>query len=502
MYRLMLYYLRFLVGAVFVLSLVHWLPYSPWQILLTAAYLVIVCYAFNRAGAAIVRTKPNPESPIITALILTLIAGPFVLPRDLVFLSILAAVAMMSKYLVVYRGRHIFNPAAFAVLISALFLGRGASWWIGNQMAVVFVCFGGIFIIRKIKRFHLVLAFLIAYLGLEGILALLGQGTIPGVLTMWKNLLLLSPILFFSMVMLVEPLTGPQDRRLRIYYGIFIAALAVGLQKFAPALPYGLELSLLIGNLATRIAAPDFRLALKFRDAQKIAANTYGFWFNPDRSFDFQPGQYLEWTLPHPHPDNRGIRRYFTIASAPSEKGILLATRMAEKSSSFKTALLHLKPGDEIVVSGREGDFVLPQDPEKKMVFIAGGIGITPFRSMIRYLADRGTQRPIILLYSNKTAPDIAFGKLFDEAASRVNLRTVYTLTDAATAPAGWQGRTGYIDEAFIKSAVPDWQDRLFYVSGPEPMVEAFQKMLLGIGISKTNLKTDDFPGYTETHQA
>lgn len=502
MYRLMLYYLRGLLAAVLVLSFFRVLPYSWLQILLTAAYLVTACYVFNRVAAAVARTKPNPESPIITALILTLITGPVPFLQNLWFLTILAALAMTSKYLIVFRRRHIFNPAALAVLAAALIIGHGASWWIGSKVMVLFVILGGLLVAQKIKRFPLILSFLLSYLGLEVLLFLFAGGKLSDSAFLLRNVIFFSPILFFSFVMLVEPLTGPQDRKLRVYYGIFIAVTAVALEKFVPQVFYGLELALLTGNMATRIVSPDFRLTMKFRERLEAAAHTESFWFEPDRSFDFTAGQYLEWTLSHSHPDSRGIRRYFTIASSPTEKGTMLTTRISEKSSSFKSALLNLRAGDEIVVSGREGDFVLPDDPQKKLVFIAGGIGITPFRSMIRDLLDRAGTQPIILLYSNKTAADIAFKDLFDEAAARINLKTVYTLTDAPSVPHEWKGRTGYIDEAFVKTEVPDWPERLFYVSGPEPMVEAFQKMLLAMGVAKANLKTDDFPGYTETHQA
>lgn len=225
-----------------------------------------------------------------------------------------------------------------------------------------------------------------------------------------------------------------------------------------------------------------------------------GFVFQPKEKIDFQAGQFLEWILPHPNPDDRGVKRHFTISSSPTEDNLMLTTKFSTRSSSFKKALQQLKIGDEIEVGHVEGDFTLPDDPSAPLVFIAGGIGVTPFRSMIKFLFDTGQKRDITLLYSNKTPADIVFKDLYDDASAKVGFKVVYVLTDPA--PPGWQGDSGFIDEAMIKQEVPDWQRRTFYVSGPEPMVEAFEKMLGEMGISEAHLKRDFFPGYTETHQA
>ena len=155
---------------------------------------------------------------------------------------------------------------------------------------------------------------------------------------------------------------------------------------------------------------------------------------------------------------------------------------------------------DEIVAMSVAGEFTLPQDDgSTPCVFIAGGIGVTPFRSMIQYMLDKKLSRPITLLYSNKTADDIAFKSVFDEAALAGWLKAVYTITESA--PYGWKGKIGYVTADMIREAVPQYKESLFYISGPKPMVGAFQKMLDEMGVPSDHIKTDFFPGYTETYQ-
>ena len=118
---------------------------------------------------------------------------------------------------------------------------------------------------------------------------------------------------------------------------------------------------------------------------------------------------------------------------------------------------------------------------------------------MIKYLLDSNLSAKITLLYSTRSAQDIVFEEIFDEAARKFDLKAVYTITE--NVPDSWPGRTGYIDEAVIRAEVPDYQNRLFYISGPEPMVEAFEKLVAGMGVKLSNIKRDYFPGYTDTHR-
>jgi ferredoxin-NADP reductase len=226
----------------------------------------------------------------------------------------------------------------------------------------------------------------------------------------------------------------------------------------------------------------------------KVADGTYDFIFTPDKPLTFKPGQYLEWTIPNRFSDNRGNRRFFTIASSPTEAEVRLGVKFYSPESSFKRALWNMKANDRVSASHVAGDFVLPRDNKKKLVFIAGGIGVTPFRSMVHYLIDTRDTRPVTLLYSNKTAAEIAYKDVFDRAAREIGMKTVYALTDEKLPIPGTYA--GFIDGALIKREVPDYTERMFYISGPHGMVEAFKKTLNDMGVSRFNIKTDYFPGF------
>jgi ferredoxin-NADP reductase len=256
------------------------------------------------------------------------------------------------------------------------------------------------------------------------------------------------------------------------------------------------EIALLVGNIFSYIVSPKEKLILKLEDVNKIAENTYDFIFSPDRKLNFKPGQYLEWTLQHEKMDNRGMRRYFTIASSPTEKDIIMGVKFYDKPSSYKQSLISLKAGEIIVASQLSGDFILPKDTNKKLLFIAGGIGITPFRSIIKYLIDTNEKRDIVLFYSNKSFNDIAYKEIFDLAAQKIGTKIIYCLSDQKSMPPDWAGETGFISKEMIEKYVPDFMERMFYISGPRSMILTFKKVLKDAGIRKNYIITDFFPGF------
>ena len=477
MYRLVLYFLIVLNLVTIFASSLGILPYKPLDILLSTLILVVSSWLVNKALAKYLSVYTNPESSLITALILALIVGPFNPIANIAFLVTLAAVAITSKYILAVKKRHIFNPAAVAVVISIVVLGQGASWWIGNVFMLAFVALGGILILTKIKRFTMVLTFLATNLFLS---AIFGVSPI--------NTLLYSPLVFFATVMLVEPLTSPVETQKQIIYAGFVAILLVLYQEFLKV-PYTLELALITGNVFSYLVSSPFRLNLTLIKKEIIARESYSFYFKPDKSFSFKAGQFMYWTLPHKAPDSKGVRRFFTISSSPTQREVIISVKISkEGSSSFKNALLNLKKGNQIVGMDASGEFVLPKDRLVPLAFIAGGIGITPFISMAKWMIDAGEERDIILLYSNRRKSDAAFKNVL-EAAEKFGLKTHYVITK----------RDGYIDEKMIKTKVPDCKDRIFYVSGPQPMVQIFEKMLAKMGVRA--IKTDFFPGYIERHQ-
>jgi len=269
---------------------------------------------------------------------------------------------------------------------------------------------------------------------------------------------------------------------------------------FAPQLHIGSfyttpELAILIGNLFAYIVSPKAAFMLRLKEKVQLAPDTYDFIFVPARKFAFAPGQYMEWTLGHNQPDSRGNRRYFTLASSPTEDTLRLGVKFHRHSSSFKSALLAMDQHTEIVARQVAGDFVLPADPRQKCVFIAGGIGITPFRSMITYLLDTRQQRPIVMFYANKTASDIVYKDIFDRAQRELGIKTIYTITDKRKLPPAWDARVGYISSQLIKDEVPDYLDCMFYISGPPAMVDSFKAALRQIHVKNSQIKTDFFAG-------
>ncbi len=491
MYRLVLYVLVALLAVAIFLCFFGLLPYSPVYLIFSTLFILSICWGSNYAFAKWVGVTTNVESVYITALILALIIAP-IAPNSwdgVTFLIFVSVGAMASKYIFTIGRKHIFNPAAFGVALGALVLGQSATWWIdGNVALLPFVLIGGLLIVRKLRRFDLVLTFSVIVL-LTAILTAQGSDFVATVVQVFQY----ASFLFFALVMLTEPLTMPPTRTSRILYGaivglLFTSIIRLGSFYFTP------ELALLVGNIFVYVVSPKGRFMLTLIEKNEIVAGTLEFVFTPDKPLTFRPGQYLEWTLGHTPSDDRGNRRYFTIASSPTESTVRLGVRISESKSTFKRALKDMQIGDVVSASSLAGDFVLPEDAKKKLVFIAGGIGITPFRSMVQYLMDTKDARPVTLLYSNKTASEIAYKSIFDAATQTIGMKTVYALTaEPNPVPGTYAGK---IDSTLIAREIPDYKDRTFYISGPHGMVTAFEKILHNMGVSRFRIKTDYFPGF------
>jgi glycine betaine catabolism B len=491
MYRLMLYFLMLLVAIAALLSLLGKIPFGVLAILSSAVFLLIACWAINNLLAKLFRVPVNTESMYITALILALIITPVLSQPGFVFLFWVSLIAMASKYILAWQRKHIFNPAAFAVVITAFVLHQAAGWWVASSWLLPFVVIGGALVIRKLKRFDMVLSFFLVSLAANLILGLRQGSTWPVLLQQYVFVL---PTFFFALVMFSEPLTAPPTKKWQVVYGALVGVL------FAPQWHVGNyystpEIALVLGNIFSYIVSPKAKWLLELTTIKQLAPSITDFIFKPDRPVRFEPGQYLEWTLPVPKPDSRGNRRYFTIASSPTEPELHLGSKFYEQPSTFKQVLQKLTPGSKVLAGQLTGDFVLPKDPQQKLVFIAGGIGITPFRSMLKYLLDTKQARPITLFYSNRSAAEIVYQDVLDQAANQLGTKIIYALTDPQT-PAGWSGHKGMVDAALITQEVPDYKERTFYVSGPHGMVTAFQQTLAQLGVPKRQIKTDFFPGY------
>lgn len=227
-----------------------------------------------------------------------------------------------------------------------------------------------------------------------------------------------------------------------------------------------------------------------FDYTEEVAEHIKTFWFKPDKPVDYTAGQFTEIYLPHDNPDNRGIRRWFTLSSSPTEPMVSITTKFStQQSSTFKQTLAALQPGTPLKLAQPMGDFVLPKDASRPLVFVAGGIGVTPMRSMVKYLLDKGEKRDIHLIYAVTKREELAFQLLFRDYG--VALTTV--IKDP---PAGYNGEAGALSAERILSIAKPADNALFYLSGPEPMVEAFAKGLQNAGTNKHHIVGDYFPGY------
>ena len=490
MYRLVLWYLVALLATAMVLGVLHVIAVDPIALGLSAVLVLAGGWIANQIFARIFGAIPNIESVYITGLIIVLIMDPAPLTDlsaagAIVFAS---AWAMASKFIFSLRRRHIFNPAALGIALPALLLDHPATWWVSGQLWLLpLVLLGGLLIVRKLRRFDLVLAFAAANLAVTVL-----TGSLSDAAASVQFALLDSPFFFFAFVMLTEPLTAPQTRFWRLVYGALVGVLAspnmaIAGYYFTP------EVALLAGNLLTLAVSPKGRIVLTLERIEQAAVGVYDYVFRPDRALSFAAGQYLEWTLPLQSSDSRGNRRYFTIASAPAEEKVRLGVKFVDNGSAFKRGLAQLQPGDNIVASQLAGSFTLPRDARRKLAFIAGGIGITPFRSMLGDLLDRGEPRPIAVLYGTNRIDEIAYADVLKRAREELGIPTYYAVRDPAGATPDMT--IGIIDEAMIRQRTPDYRERTFYVSGPQAMVATTRKTLREMGVPLRRIKTDFFPG-------
>lgn len=492
MYRVVLYGLVLLSCISILMGFVGILPYSGFAQLVNLGVILITCIGINELCSRVLRAPTNLESATITGLILFFLLWPIIQPVDVFFAILVSASSMAGKYILAIRKVHIFNPAAFGVFILGLLGNGNGIWWAGSLYLLPFVTCIGLCIVRKIRRAEMVLSFLVVSLLTLSIQALVNNQHIPQILALS---IASGPLIFFATIMLTEPLTSPPRRRQQLLFGGLVG-LMYGLNFQIGPLFSTPELALLIGNVVSFTISNKQRLILTLKEKNPLCVDIYDYVFIPSQPVSFIPGQYLEWLLPHERIDARGNRRYFTIASSPTEPYIHLGVKIPkDKKSSYKATLESMKEGDTLIASQLAGDFILPNDTTKKLVLIAGGIGITPFRSQIKYLVDRKEKRDIVLLYSASSSDGFVYKDLLDDAKS-IGVRAVYSITKQHNVPPKWNGSVGYITKDMIKEVVPDYKERYYFISGPQSLVDSYKQILEELSISKRYITTDYFPGF------
>lgn len=211
-------------------------------------------------------------------------------------------------------------------------------------------------------------------------------------------------------------------------------------------------------------------------------------------TLDFKPGQYFFVTLPDVgHQDDKGLRRHITVVTSPNEKGVLgFATRM--RDSAFKRSLDELSVGTEVEVEPPKGSFGLPADASRPLVFVAGGIGITVFRSMLLYIREEELPYRVTLIYSNRDRESTAFLEELRQLEQRIpDFRLILTMTQDP----GWDGETRKIDAPFFQGYLgEDLDEYTFLVAGPPGMVEGVEKALAEAGANEGNVLAERYSGY------
>lgn len=230
---------------------------------------------------------------------------------------------------------------------------------------------------------------------------------------------------------------------------------------------------------------------------EQIAQNTTAFYFEKPNDFLFKPGQYIDVTLiDPPQIDEEGNIRSFSIASAPADPHLMIATRI--RDTAFKRGLGAISLNAEIALDGPFGYFTLHHNPAKPAVFLAGGIGITPFSSMVRHAQGQKRYPPLYLFYVNRCPEDAAF--LADMAAlekQNPNFHFVPTMTALGQSQRGWSGETGFISPEMLSRYLgPKLRGPIYYVAGSPPMVAAMRDVLLAAGVNEDDVMAEDFVGY------
>jgi ferredoxin-NADP reductase len=498
MYRLVMISLGLLAVISLVLSVFDLVGPGPFEIIVTALVLAAVCVGTDLAAQSVLRLTHRFESSFITAAILLFVLRPTLEPLGLLGVVLAAVAASLSKYVLVWRGRHIFNPAAVGAsvltFVSLLAPDLGASsWWVGTPALAAPVLLLGIAVLWRTEKLRMVVGFwviatAVAFVRTSSQYQAAGLEMEPGALL--AQVAFSSPFLFLGAFMLSEPLTMP-PRRWQQFTVAAVVGVLVGWPISLGAVTLGQERALLLGNLLAFFFALRAAVSLTVERRRDLTPTVRELTFQANRSFAFRPGQYLELDVPHKRPDARGTRREFSIASAPED---LPTVRIAFKDgskSSYKRALAEVEPGSTLAVTGVWGDFLLPVKSTSPILLVAAGIGVTPFVSQLRHLVATDQDRDIVLVYVAADSSELAFRD--DIAAASIPV-IVFTRDEPTDLPPRWTwaGRSTRLDADGLVRAVPDIAARQAYISGPPALIADLAPAL---GKARS-LTTDAFAGY------
>jgi ferredoxin-NADP reductase len=237
-------------------------------------------------------------------------------------------------------------------------------------------------------------------------------------------------------------------------------------------------------------------IPMKLKQRKEIAEGTMAFLLEKPTGFDFKPGQAMEVKLNNPpETDAEGNTRAFSIASAPYESDIMFATRM--RDSAMKRSLREIALGTELEIDGPWGDLKLHTRASRPAVFIAGGIGITPFRSMVLDAAKNKSAQKIWLFFSNRRPEEAPFLEdLMQAEKENANFKMIATMTEMEKSSRPWHGKRGFVSEEMLAESIKDMSEPIFYLAGPGGMVNAMHKLLLSAGVNEDDIRAEEFAGY------
>jgi ferredoxin-NADP reductase len=235
---------------------------------------------------------------------------------------------------------------------------------------------------------------------------------------------------------------------------------------------------------------------VKLKSRQEIASGTMAFQFEKPEGFAFKAGQFGDFTLANPpETDAEGNTRGFSLASAPYEGNLMVATRM--RDTAFKRVLKTMDLGTELSLDAPYGSFTLHDDARIPAVFLSGGIGVTPVRSIVLQATHDKLPHKIVLFDSNRRPEDSAFlDELTEAQKENPNFTLVGTMTEMGKSSKAWSGETGFITDAMLMKSIGDLNLPIYYLSGPRAMVAAMRKILNDSGVKDDKIRTEEFTGY------
>ena len=228
----------------------------------------------------------------------------------------------------------------------------------------------------------------------------------------------------------------------------------------------------------------------------EVAEGTIAFHFEKPTGFDFKPGQSADLTLPNPpETDAEGNVRTFSIASAPFEDQLMFATRM--RDTAFKRSLKKMPLGTVVKMDSAMGSFTLHKNSAKPAVFLAGGIGVTPFSSIVRQADHDRAPHKLYLFYSNRRPEDAPFVEVLQNLEkTNPQFRFIATMTEIRRSKRTWNGETGRIDQEMLSKYLNELRGPIYYVAGPPALVSGMRKMLVASGVDEDDIRSDEFSGY------